>query len=417
MNLNEKIQKRAGLVSQMRALLDKAKAENNRELTADETTSYEKMEKDVDQLGSEIQAEQNKSTRSNRLADLEGKLRSERDSAYRSGDGQDDGRARNARRRMPEGYRDAFFDGFVRRGKNGMEPKHFNAMSGVTDGDGGYLVPEEFETSVIVQLEEMDPVRAAANQISTTSDRHIPIEVSKAAFSRIGESGAYPETKPGFGRVTLGAYKAGGVIKVPEELMQDTFLDLEAYLRNAAVRAINDLDEVDFAVGTGAAGPLGLFATTEVGGVSIQGFQGAVSASAAITGDDLIETFHKLGRSYRTRASWVTSDTMVKLIRKLKGEDNQYLWMPGLAAGAPDTILGRPVLVSEGAPAPAVSGKSIMLGDLKDYTIVNRLGMSMQRLNELYAGNGQIGFRTTYRNDARITSPWSFVYFQHGAAA
>jgi len=110
-------------------------------------------------------------------------------------------------------------------------------------------------------------------------------------------------------------------------------------------------------------------------------------------------------------------DGMVKLIRKLKSSDNQYLWQPGLADGQPDRLLGRPLLVSDGGPTAAASAKTVVFGDLKRYQIVDRLGMTMQRLNELYAANGQIGFKFSARHDAELLDAKAIVTFTHGAAA
>ena len=143
----------------------------------------------------------------------------------------------------------------------------------------------------------------------------------------------------------------------------------------------------------------------------------AVSATAAITGDDLIDVFHSLGRAYRQNASWVMGDDAVKIVRKLVDNDGQYIWQPGLVAGAPDTIFGRPVIVTEYATAAAPDAKSIIFGDMQYYTIADRAGISAQKLNELYAANGQVGYKFTARNDAKVVLNDAFTSFTHGSAS
>ncbi|MBK8477785.1 MAG: phage major capsid protein [Opitutaceae bacterium] len=174
---------------------------------------------------------------------------------------------------------------------------------------------------------------------------------------------------------------------------------------------------MSFATGNGTTAPLGLFAAATVGGVNLGIVTGGVSATPAITGDDVIDVFHKLAVSYRARASFVAGDGLIKLIRKLKSTDNQYLWQPGLSAGQPDLLMNRPLLVAEGGPAPLAAAKTLVFGDLKTYVIADRLGLAMQRLNELYAAKGQIGFKFNGRHDARLTDPKAIVQFKHGAAA
>ena len=176
-------------------------------------------------------------------------------------------------------------------------------------------------------------------------------------------------------------------------------------------KAIN-LEETSFCVGTGSAQPQGLFNPTYTNNVT-----GAVSATAAIASDDLIDVFHSLGRQYRVSSTWLMNDDAAKLVRKLKDSDGQYIWQPGLQAGQPDTILGRPVIVSTAATAPAVNAKSIIFGDMSYYTIADRAGVSVQKLNELYAANGQIGYKFTARNDAKVVLNEAFTSFTHGAAS
>lgn len=415
MNLKDKIDKRATLVTNMRAMLNKSETEG-KPFTADQETSYQNMETEVTQLTKDIQ-------RAQALADTESKLRAERDGNYKpevtatAGGG---ARKLTARSRPGidgnEAYQNAL-DTYMRRSKNGLNPEHINALQVGADSEGGFLVPVEFETRLIELMTNLDPIRRLATVITTASEKAIPIETSKGTFAYIGEEEAYPEGDPAIGRITLNAFKSGGIIKVSEELLQDTFFDIVSYLIRLAGYRYNALESTSFAVGNGVAKPMGLFATDSVGGVSVTGTTGTPSATAAITGDNLIDTFHGLARAYRQRATWVTSDTMVKMIRKLKSNDNQYLWMPGLTVGQPDTILGRPVEISDDATAPAISARSIIFGDISHYWIGDRLGTQVQRLNELYAANGQVGFRFTRRNDARLTNAAAVTFFTHGAAS
>ena len=110
-------------------------------------------------------------------------------------------------------------------------------------------------------------------------------------------------------------------------------------------------------------------------------------------------------------------DDMVKLVRKLVDSNGQYIWQPGLTSGAPDTILGRPVIVSSAVTTAAPDVKSIVFGDLGYYTIADRAGISAQKLVELYAANGQVGYKFTARNDAKVVLSAALTSFTHGAAS
>ena len=98
-------------------------------------------------------------------------------------------------------------------------------------------------------------------------------------------------------------------------------------------------------------------------------------------------------------------DQTLAVLRKLKDNNGQYLWQPGLTANAPDTILGRPVKTSAFMPSIAAGTKSIIFGDFKYYWIADRQGRNYKRLNELYATTGQVGFLASQRVDGKLILP------------
>lgn len=398
--------KRAGLVNEMRLLLDTAE-KANRDLNADEQSKYNALEADVEKFGKSISREES-------LGQIENELKAQRDGSYRpAAEGKSSGKAH-----ATEAYKAAFGKFLRAKGNVSLLDREIvNVLQTSVDTEGGFLVPEEFEANIQRLLYNLDPMRAAATVITLGSDRHLPIQTSGVNFSWLGENGAYPAVQPAVGRVTLSAFKLGGYVPVSEELLQDSASNVEQFVTDVAAQGIADLENAAFTVGDGSAKPLGLFSTTSVAGTTVQDQTGAVSATAAITGDDLIDTFHKLGRQYRDRASWVASDTILKMIRKLKDNDNQYIWQPGLQAGQPDRILNRPVFTSDFAPTPAVSTRSLAFGDLRRYYIADRLGLGVLRLNELGALNGQVFWRFTKRTDGRLTDGNAVVFFKHGAAS
>ena len=133
---------------------------------------------------------------------------------------------------------------------------------------------------------------------------------------------------------------------------------------------------------------------------------GVTAASATgITADELLDLYYSLFSSYRKKAVWVVNDSTIKAIRKLKDNNGQYLWQPGLIANAPDTILGRPVKTSAFMPSIAAGAKSIIFGDFNYYWIADRQGRTFKRLNELFATTGQVGFLAFQRVDGKLILP------------
>ena len=173
------------------------------------------------------------------------------------------------------------------------------------------------------------------------------------------------------------------------------------------IRRIGDKEEEAFLTGNGSAKPTGLLNAT--GGAQV----GVTAASAtAITADELIDLFFSLKAPYRKNAIWIFNDSTMKLIRKLKDGNGQYLWQPGLRDSDAPTILGRPYFTSAYMPEAASAAKSVLFGDLSYYWIGDRQGITFKRLNELYAGNGQIGFLASKRLDGKTVLPEAIKVLQ-----
>jgi HK97 family phage major capsid protein len=124
--------------------------------------------------------------------------------------------------------------------------------------------------------------------------------------------------------------------------------------------------------------------------------------------EKLIDLQYSVNDEYRNSpdAAWLMNDSTKKAIRQLVtgvSGDLTYLWQPGLSNGEPDTLLGQPVNTSPDMAAIASAAKTVLFGDFKYYYIVDRQSIGIQRLNELYAGNGQIGFRIFKRTDGKLT--------------
>lgn len=283
-----------------------------------------------------------------------------------------------------------------------IRQRHFfdvkNALSVGQDGEGGYLVPDEYEKQLVQGLQEENFFRNLATVIKTSSgERKIPVVTGHGSASWLEEGGLYPESDETFGQVTLDSYKLGTAIRVSEELINDSVFDLEAYMTTEFARRIGTKEEEAFMVGDGSKKPTGIFTTTEVTGVT--------TATKDITFDDMMDLYHSLPAPYRKTAVWIFNDATLKMIRKLKDNNGQYIWQPSTQAGEPNLILNRPYFTSSFAPLPEQGNKAIAFGDFSYYWIADRQGRIFKRLNELYATNGQVGFLASQRVDGKLVLP------------
>lgn len=368
-------------------------------LSEEDTATYDKMEQDVMNLGKEIE-------RLERQAVIDAELSKATSTPLTGKPGAKMGKDEKEKTGCAsDEYKCSFWNAM--RVKAPM-PSVLNALQEGTDSEGGYLVPDEFERTLVEALEEENVFRTLAHVIRTSSgDRKIPVVASKGSASWVDEEGAYQESDDAFSQVSIGAYKLGTMIKVSEELLADSVFDLEAYISKEFARRIGSREEESFFNGDGKGKPLGILAAT--GGAEV----GVAAASAtAITADEVIDLFYSLKAPYRKNAVWLLNDATVKQIRKLKDSTGQYLWQPSLVAGTPDTILGRPVKTSAFMPTAAAGAKTIAFGDFKYYWIADRQGRTFKKLSELFAATGQVGFMGTQRVDGKLILPEAIKVLQ-----
>ena len=398
MTILELREKRAKAWEATKAFLDSHRNDKGM-LSAEDDATYSRMEQEITDLGKEIarlERQEALDAELNRPVNkpLTGKPMNGKETAKTG--------------RATDEYRQNFWN--MMRSKTPM-PTVMNALQIGTDSEGGYLVPDE--RTLVEALEEENIFRQLAKIIQTSSgDRKIPVVATKGTASWIDEEGAYLESDDSFSQVSIGAYKLGTMIKVSEELLNDSVFDLESYISREFARRIGAKEEEAFFTGDGSGKPLGILAAT--GGAET----GVTAASAtAITADELIDLFYSLKAPYRRNAVWVLNDSTIKAIRKLKDNQGQYLWQPSLTAGAPDLLLGKPVRTSAYMPAIAADAKTIAFGDFSYYWIADRQGRSFKRLNELYAATGQVGFLASQRVDGKLILPEAIKVLAQKSAA
>jgi HK97 family phage major capsid protein len=277
--------------------------------------------------------------------------------------------------------------------------------------DGGYLVPDEFNRAIVKGLEEGNVVRSLAKTITTSTQRKIPVAGTPSVATWVDEAAAIPESTVTFTQKSLDAHKLTDLLKVSIELLQDSAFNLETYLAQEFARAFSAAEEKAFSVGTGTGEPTGIF-TANGGSLGV-----TTSGQTTITFDDLINLTYSLKSPYRRNAIFLTNDATVAALRKLKDSNGQYLWTVGLQVGQPDRLLGFPVYTSPYVPTLAAGAYTVAFGDMSNFWIADRMGRTVQRLNELYANTGLIGYLAMERVDATVVLAEGIKLLKQAAGA
>ena len=350
-------------------------------LSAEDTAAYEKMENDIAELTKAIEREQ-------RAAEVEAMLAKPVDTPAVSKPESGVTDTKVERIVDTEAYKAAM----SRALRTNFSNVAIDGMNESTDSEGGYLVPTEYDRRLIDVLNEANVVRTMATVIRTSGERKINIAANKPAAAWLDEGEALTFGEATFSQITLDAFKLAVAIKVTEELLYDSAIDLETYIIKAFGDALANAEEDAFLNGDGTGKPTGIFDSTHGGHY--------ISAVTGVKADSIIDLVYALKRPYRSRAQFLMKDSTIATIRKLKDATGNYLWQPSMKVGEPDRILGYAVKTSAYAPEDKIA-----FGDFTYYNIGDRGQRSFKPLRELFAGNGMIGYVAKERVDGKVVLP------------
>ena len=262
------------------------------------------------------------------------------------------------------------------------------------DKDGGYLVPDELEKGIVEALKENNVIRKIATVITT--EKLLKLvgsgENLTGAWIEEGEQLQFSETD--FYQVIIDAHKNGCIVKVTDELLEDSGFDIEKYIIKSVGEAIGDIEEEAFLIGNGEHKPRGVLIDAPVG-----------VEAAELTADNVIDLYYSLDRKYRKNAVFIMSDAAEQQLRKFKNNNGRPIWEPDPTKKTPGKLFGKQVYVVNDMPKVLPGNCPIACGDFSYYWIGDRGNRAIKRLNEIYSENGMVGYRITHRVDGKLIVP------------
>jgi HK97 family phage major capsid protein len=277
-----------------------------------------------------------------------------------------------------------------------------NAMSTTTAAEGGFTVPAEIASMVIDRLKAYGGMREAATVLPTgtgvamnwpTSDgtNDVGAIVGQNATANVGEIT--------FGTVGLNPfYYTSNQIALPLELIQDSAIDVVAYVVDRLATRIARIQNTHFTVGAGTTLPDGVMVRAAIGKT------GTTGQTLNVIYDDLVDLKHSVNRAYRSNAKYMMNDMSVATVSKLKDTTGRPVWVPTVIAGAPDTLCGHAVVINDDVAVMAANALSIGFGDFSKYTIRDVAGTTALRRfdDSAFALKNQVGFCAWTRSGGNL---------------
>lgn len=392
------MRERAKIVTDQRGMLDRADGEK-RSLTSEENEAYEKMDTRFDEIEKTLERErinEERSMATEKGADAFKPVPEDRSLAPRTLE------YRGTKIFLPHNHHDVQQRMFYSSDEGSSDklsnqPKERHSLSASKDSEGGYTIPVDVALNVVHGLDNETFIHRLATVFPLTETASLGVPTLSADMSDAdwtAEAAQIPEdTAMSFGRRQLAPKQLAKRVKVSERLLRTSAIDMESFVIDRLIHSFARACENAFLNGDGNNRPLGLFALN-ANGISA-GRDVTEDNKGTLTADGVMNAFYKLKGQYQAKSSWIFHRNVLKVIRKLKDAQGNYLWSfeKNLVDGQPDTLLGRPCYMSEYCPDTIGGDKYAgIVGDFSYYWIADSLAMKIQRLGELYAETSQIGF-------------------------
>ena len=299
---------------------------------------------------------------------------------------------------------------YLRHAASDMTPEQAvavrNAMSTTTPAEGGYTVPAEIAKMVIDALKAFGGLRSIADVITTETGAPLSWPTSDGT-AEVGEIVAENAAATGqdivFGTAAVNPYKySSKKIALPLELIQDSGIDVIAFVLDRLATRLGRITNQHYTVGTGTGQPFGVMARASVGKT------GTTGQTLTVIYDDIIDLIHSVNSAYRVNARFMLADSSLKVLRKLKDTSGRPIWMPGdaegVTGGIPSTLAGYQYTVNDDVAAMAANARSIAFGDFKKFVIRDVANSFLMRRfdDSAFALSGQVGFCGWMRSGSNL---------------
>lgn len=373
--------------NEAKSILDAAAAEK-RDLTAEESQTYERISKELDERAATIAKLREDEARELRL-----------DAATRD----------IADQARPVAQAPVADDAAALRSLiTGEKRGHSFERRDVLKTSTGSPVPTSFYDQVIMRARLVAPVLQTSTVLNTAGGENLQIpSLSTYSVGTINAEGAaMGESDPAFNAfVTLGAYKYSFLTQVSEELLTDSGVDFLGFLADQVGNALGFAVGSALTVGTGTVEPRGIVTASSVGGTA--------GTATAFTADNLIDLLYSLDGAARNLpgVGWMMNGKSIGAVRKLKDTAGNYVFQPSLAMDSPDMLLGKPIYENPNMVDVATGTKSVIVGHLPSYFVRTVGGLRLDRSDDYAFNAGLITFRAQFRVDGNLPQTSHVKYF------
>lgn len=400
----------------MTAIISAAKKENNRGLTSDEATAFDKLAAEYERVEASV-------TRAEKSEDIVASLQKAAGGAKLAPTELEaiQDKYRTNGNAYSDKYEEKFWNFFRKEGKVENDDISFlsarlpqtilNTMSTTTGSQGGFVIPQGFSNQLEINMKWFGGM-GICGSFTTDTGNAFPWPTSDDTTNMgeiIGQNTQVSNVDAAFGQVLFGSYIfSSKLIKVPVALLQDSYFDLPGYFNEILGIRIGRLQNNKMTIGSGTGEPTGIV-TAAVSSGNI--YTMPTGFSTGLNYDQLVNIEHSVDPAYRDTSTWMFHDSTLKALKLLKDASNRPLWQPGLTASfregagvnmSKPMILDHPYVINNDMPVMAANATSILFGDMSKYKVRNIVGESTFTFQERFMDYLQKGFLAWLRRDGNL---------------
>lgn len=260
-----------------------------------------------------------------------------------------------------------------------------------TPSAGGYAVPEQIAREVERQEKLFSPVRSDVKVVQVgTSDYKELVNLRGTTGGWVGETGSRSATNTSTLREVVPTHgELYAYPQVSEWSLDDIFFNVQDWLTEEIAETFAIEEATSTVSGNGTSQHTGMLNTTPtliadfgspLRAAAVYQYIASAVSPVGVNPDNLFDLVYALNSRYRMMAKWIFNSATAGAIRKLKDNDNQYLWQPGLQAGEPDRLLGYPTSIWEQLPDIGADNFPVGFGNWRRaYVIADRTSMRITR--------------------------------------
>lgn len=273
----------------------------------------------------------------------------------------------------------------------------------LSKGNNGAIVPVTIAKRIIRKLYDISPILERSTKYSLPGTLTIPYYTEDATnYINVGFQGpefAAIEANSGkFTSITLNDYVVGALALVSRQLINNTEFDLVGYIVDQIAYSVRRFMEKTLIQGSDAI-------TGQTGTVEgLTGITQTVNAGSAtaITADNLIDLQDSVKDMFQDGAMWVMSPKTRTAIRKLKSQTGYYLLQQDINAPFGNTLLGKPVYVSDNMPEIGAGNTPILYGNFAGLATKFSQNLEIDVLREKYATSYAYGINAWLAFDSKV---------------